>query len=60
MKTLCKFLKGNVMEIIYFEKKKMILLTDKEHESQVSQEYCPHLPKEIKVVHELIPFFGSP
>ena len=46
MKKFCEYLKAHVMQIINFEKKKMIPVTDKECESYASQEYC-HISRKI-------------
>ena len=37
MKKFCEFLREHTMEIINFEKKKMIPLTNKEHKSCLNQ-----------------------
>ena len=47
MKMFCKDLKEQAMKIINYEKKEMILLTDKEKESYENQEICYICEKEF-------------
>ena len=53
MKTFCEFLKEHKMEIIYFIKKKIIPLTNKEYELYISQINC-HICKRSSNINTLM------
>ena len=48
MKKFCKSLEGHSIEIINFEKKKWMPLTDKEFKSYERQKTCYNYRKKIK------------
>ena len=48
MKKFYKSLKKDAMKVINFEKKKIIPLTDEEHKSYASEEYCHMFGKKIQ------------
>ena len=49
MKNFCEYLREHAMKIINFEKKKMILLTNQQHESYEKTKFCYICKKSLNI-----------